>query len=358
MLNNLEKRLRWIADSTFIGLLLVIMIVRVGPSPIGKPWVGWVYDAARVFPKTTSYLSYSPLPVLIAKTIGEPRTLVWWGLFGLILILWFVAVMRRLRDLFPDHYRIVQIIFAASQVVMLETTHIGHYDNISVIAASLVFLWDSTWLIYIGALLAAGANSYMSFATGICVLVLYLGTKEKRHLKIGAIWTIVSAAMLIGLHVWLNGPASNTRENIVLHQVGSVVKGAFGVWSFIFLAVLGPLWFLYVWLIAQPEWSFGPVTKFRKLCVIKGTVIIPMLMSFFILDHTRIDVVVGGLPLFLYLLPELKLHLKRIGSLKEFKFPVLSTMLIVWIIYPAIIVDNAGVFRLPYAKFISLVSGG
>ena len=121
---------------------------------------------------------------------------------------------------------------------------------------------------------------------------------------------------------------------------------------------LVPLWFLYVWLIAQPEWSFGPVTKFRKLCVIKGTVIIPMLMSFFILDHTRIGVVVGGLPLFLYLLPELKLHLKRIGSLKEFKFPVLSTMLIVWIIYPAIIVDNAGVFRLPYAKFISLVSGG
>jgi hypothetical protein len=68
-----------------------------------------------------------------------------------------------------------------------------------------------------------------------------------------------------------------------------------------------------------------------------------------------LGVVVGCLPLFLYILPELKRAFEKLSELKEIKFPVLSGGILVWILYPAIIVDTAGVFRLPYAKFISLV---
>ena len=110
----MEKQLRHTSSSTFVGILLVIAILRVGPSPIGKPWVGWVYDAARAFPKTTSYISYSPLPVLIAKVLREPRMIIWWSLFGVLLLVWILVVMDRLKVLFPKNYRIVQIIFAAS----------------------------------------------------------------------------------------------------------------------------------------------------------------------------------------------------------------------------------------------------
>jgi hypothetical protein len=78
-------------------------------------------------------------------------------------------------------------------------------------------------------------------------------------------------------------------------------------------------------------------------------------MSFFILDHTRIGVVAGALPLFLYLLPEVKFHFARMTNLHGAKFPVMSAMLAVWLIYPAIIVDSGGVFRLPYAKFVALL---
>ena len=357
MLMRVEKWLRKTSDSSFVLLLLLIALVRVGPSPIGVPWVNSVYEAAKSFPNPINYISYSPLPTLIAKVLRQPPALVWWVLFGFILVLWFIVVMRKIKRIFPDHYRIIQVIFAASQVVLLEITHVGHYDNISVVGATVTLFWEAPIFILIGAAAAAGANPYMSFATGICVLVLYLGTKNARHLKIGLVWTLASATMLILLHALLDGPASNTRENIVLNQIGFVVEGSFGVWTFILLAILGPLLLIFCWLIVQSNSSFGKLTSVRKFFIFMGTVGIPATMAFFILDHTRIGVVVGMLPLFLYLLPEIKFSVRKFSNLHEIKPPIISFMLIYWLAYPAIIVDSGGVFRLPYAKFVSLVSG-
>lgn len=357
MLTKSEKWLRNISDRSYIVLLLLIAISRVGPSPVGAPWVGWIYDAARAFPSSANYISYSPLPVMIAKVLGQPNVVIWWMLFSALLFVWFVLVMYKLKSLFPVHYRIMQLLFAASQAVMLQATFVGHYDNFSVIAASLVFLWNSPWLIYFAAFLAAGANPYMSFATGLCVVVLYCGTKTNRHLNVGLIYSAVSLVVLIGSHFWMDAPAGGTRESIVLDQLFSVIRGSIGIWSFILLSVLGPLWFIFVWFIAQKDSSFGQVGLAQKIFIFMGVAGIPMGMSFFILDHTRLGVVVGFLPLFLYILPELKRALAKMVELTEIKFPVLSGGILVWILYPAIIIDTAGVFRLPFAKYISLMFG-
>jgi hypothetical protein len=242
--------------------------------------------------------------------------------------------------------------------MMLQTTFIGHYDNISVIAASLVLLWNSPYLIYIAALAAAGANPYMSFATGVCVLVLYLGTRNKRHLLIGSVYLVISSVMLVGLNLWLNAPADLTREGIVLGELESVIRGSLGVWSYIFLSVLGPTWIVFIYLFMRKAWSFGEIGGVQKSWVFLGVIGIPMGMSFFILDHTRLGVVVGLLPLFLFLLPEMKSFFTSIPTLRDIRFPVLSAGLLFWIMTPALIVDTAGVFRLPYAKFIELILGG
>lgn len=357
MLTKSEKWLRNISDRSYIALLLVIAVLRVGPSPVGAPWVGWVYDAARAFPSSANYISYSPLPVMIAKILGQPNVVIWWMLFSALLFVWFVLVMYKLKSLFPDHYRIVQLLFAASQIIMLQSTFIGHYDNISVIAASLVFLWSSPWLIYLAAFLAAGANPYMSFATGVCVVVLYCGTRANRHLKIGLIYSTVSLAVLVGSHFWMDAPTGGTRESIVLGELFSVIRGSIGIWSFIFLSVLGPLWFIFTWFIVQRESAFGQIGLVQKFLIFMGVAGIPMGMSFFILDRTRLGVVVGFLPLFLYILPELKRALGKLSELNAIKFPVLSGGILIWILYPAVIVDTAGVFRLPIAKYISLMFG-
>jgi hypothetical protein len=358
MLMRLENSLRNLPDRIFILLLLVIMVVRVGPHPIGEPWVNFIYEASEAFPKATTYHSYSPLPVLLAKLLGQPHVLIWWSLFAVILLIWFVAVMLRLRSLFPNHYRIAQLIFASSQVVMLQTTFIGHYDNILVIAASLVFLWNSPWLIYLAALAAAGANPYMSFATGICVLALYFGTRDRRHRLIALIYLGISSAMLIGLHFWFNSPADATREGIVLEELGTVINASLGIWSFIFLSVLGPTWIVFGYLFLKKTWAIGERSTFKKFWVLLGVVGIPMAMSFFILDRTRLGVVVGTLPLFLFLIPELKKSFTSIPDTKNIEYPVLSAGILFWIMYPALIVDSGGLFRLPYAEFINLISGG
>ena len=358
MLMRLENTLRNLPNRVFISVLLIIMIGRVGPSPIGEPWVGWIYEASEVFPKATSYVSYSPLPVLLAKILGRPQVFIWWSLFGLILLIWFVAVMTRLHSLFPNHYRIAQIIFASSQFMMLQTTFIGHYDNISVIAASLVLLWNSPYLIYIAALAAAGANPYMSFATGVCVLVLYLGTRNKRHLLIGSVYFFISSVMLVALNIWLNAPTELTREGIVLGELESAIREALGVWSFVFLSILGPTWIVFAYLFLKKTWSFGEVGGFRKSWVFLGVIGFPLGMSVFIVDHTRLGVVIGALPLFLFLLPELKSFSISIPALREIGFPVLSAGILFWIMTPALIVDTYGEFRLPYAKFVQLIAGG
>jgi hypothetical protein len=241
---------------------------------------------------------------------------------------------------------------------MLQTTFIGHYDNILVIAASLVFLWNAPWLIYLAALAAAGANPYMSFATGICVLALYFGTRNKRHRLIALVYLGISTAMLLGLHFWFNSPAEVTREGIVLEELGSVINASLGIWSFIFLSVLGPTWIVFGYLFLKKTWSIGEIGSFRKFWVFLGVVAIPAGMSFFILDRTRLGVVVGALPLFLFLIPELKKFFTSIAATKDIQYPVLSAGILFWVMYPALIVDSGGLFRLPYAEFMSLISGG
>jgi hypothetical protein len=57
--------------------------------------------------------------------------------------------------------------------------------------------------------------------------------------------------MLVVLHIWLTAPAGGTRESIVAGQINYVIKGALGVWPFIPLALLGPIWFLYIWVYSN-----------------------------------------------------------------------------------------------------------
>ena len=287
MFTRIEGLLRNITDRAFVSFLLAILVVRVGPSPIGEPWVKWVYDASEAFPKATSHISFSFLPVFLAKMFGEPPVLVWWSIFGLILILWFLAVMNRLKTLFPNHYRMAQVIFASSQVVMLQTTFIGHYDNISVIAASLVFLWNSPWLVCIAAMAAAGANPSMSFATGVCVLTLYFGTRNSYHFFAGLAYFLTSSVTLVSLHFWLNAAPGLTREGIVLGELASVAKVSLGIWSFNFLSVLGPLWLVFAFLFFKETWSISEISGLRRFWVFLGVIGIPTGMTFFNLDGSN-----------------------------------------------------------------------
>jgi hypothetical protein len=164
--------------------------------------------------------------------------------------------------------------------------------------------------------------------------------------------------MLIGLHFWFNSPADATRDGIVLEELGSVINASLGIWSFIFLGVLGPTWIVFGYLFLKKTWSIGERSTLKKFWVLLGVIAIPTGMSFFILDRTRLGVVVGALPLFLFLIPELKKSFASTPATKDIQYPVLSAGILFWIMYPALIVDSGGLFRLPYAEFMNLITGG
>jgi hypothetical protein len=198
----------------------------------------------------------------------------------------------------------------------------------------------------------------MSFATGVCVLALYCGTRDKRHRLIAFIYLGISSLLLIGLHLWFNSPADATREGIVLGELGLVINASLGIWSFIFLSVLGPTWLGFGYLFLKKTWTTGQASHLKKFWVFLGVVAIPMGMSFFILDRTRLGVVVGALPLFLFLIPEMRKFFSSIPATKDLQYPVMSAGILFWIMYPALIVDSGGLFRLPYAEFVALITGG
>ncbi len=164
--------------------------------------------------------------------------------------------------------------------------------------------------------------------------------------------------MLIGLRLWFNSPADATREGIVLEELGSVINASLGIWSFIFLSVLGPTWVVFGYLFLKKTWSTGQTSRIKKFWVFLGVVAIPMGMSFFILDRTRLGVVVGALPLFLFLIPEMRKFFASTPATKDIQYPVLSAGILFWIMHPALIVDSGGLFRLPYAEFMRLITGG
>ena len=56
-------------------------------------------------------------------------------------------------------------------------------------------------------------------------------------------------------------------------------------------------------------------------------------------------------------LADTRYELEGLGDVLNGSLPVLSVMIFAWLAYPPIIVDTYGVFRLPYAKFITLIFG-
>ena len=131
MLSRLERRLSRLTDGRFLLLCCILAVTKVGISPIGKQWVQWVFDAARSFPGATSYVSYSLVPVFIAKAFGGHSVFAWYAFWLTVLIAWNYWVFHRLRRTFEGWHRLAWLGYIASPPFTLQCTMIGHYDAIS-----------------------------------------------------------------------------------------------------------------------------------------------------------------------------------------------------------------------------------
>ena len=341
----------------FILIVLSMVIIKTGPIPIGKEWVEWLFSASNGFPVATSYLSYSLLPVFLAKVVGINSYLMWIFLHLVILFFWIYLVVKKLDTKFQNHGRILAMLFLLSPAVTISITMIGHYDVLSLIGGSMVWLSSSYKYVFMGAVIASGANPNMALAVGICLLLLSWGTRFKFYFYSGVVWVFTSISFLIFTNIFYKEPISGTRESIVISQFGMVFRGVAGEIMFVVLSVLGVLIFPLGWILGKKHFSFGTVTNSRLLSIYLGSCVIPVVMAILILDHTRIGVVVSTVPIMLLLISEGPRLTEFISTKVKAEVPLLSFILLLWFAIPPVIVDSGGVFRLPYAKLLSYFFG-
>ena len=351
MISLLENKLLSISNLKFRVLIIIFAAVRVGVSPIGKDWFGWLLDAAQSFPEATSYISYSPIPVILLKALGTSSPYVWWFLWLFVYFGWLIICLLLIDKKFRESARVLQLIFIMSQSVMINMTIIGHYDNLIFMAGTLLLFFVNNYVYFFTAFLIGGANPNIGFASGVCFMFYYFYSKKSQHLRISLTLLFVSSIYLVGTNIWFTPPKSGTRETIVLGQISEVIKGSLGVWWFIPLTVLGPLTAIYFWLIFIFANTKSKVSKIKVASLILSTFIIPTLMAFFILDHTRVGVAAGGIVSLVFIFENYATIRERVI---KYEIPILSILIIIWVLTPPVMIDSGGVFRLPYLKYIEL----
>jgi hypothetical protein len=148
------------------------------------------------------------------------------------------------------------------------------------------------------------------------------------------------------LRLFVGQPDTGDRLKIIEGQLNSVLLNSLGLAHILIFSVFSAGW-VVLYLI-----GFREISKTRNLIVISAVAVIPVTLAITILDHTRVGVAVGALPLIIflkhYLTPE---FLNQLNS-RYFK-P--ETLLFVVLFTPSIVVDVGGNLRLPYLELIKWI---
>ena len=332
-----------LSNIKFTLLLTVLIILKNGIHPIGTDWIEWVYLASANFPEATNYLSNSVLPMYISSLLEYPTHLIWWVIFTLLTVSFYIFLFIRIKVIYGLNYKIALLCFLTFPFTYTPLYYIGHYDLLTIFGAILAGLTRRKTFVILGVCFAAGANPEQALVTSLCVALLSIGTKLKWHRFVAIVWFSCSVLSLAMLRLFVGQPDTGNRIEIITGQIESVFLNSLGLIHILIFSVFGSGWIVLYLL------GFREVSKTRNFIVISAVAIIPVTFAILILDHTRVGVAVGALPLIIflkhYLTPEFfNLLNSRYLKPKHLLFLVLFT--------PSIVVDVGGNLRLPYLELI------
>lgn len=341
LLNSFEN----LSNKKFTALLLIIVLVKNGIHPIGTEWIDWVYSAGKEFPVASSYFSYSIIPISVAKILNFPSYITWWLFFGSLSLLFYIILIIRIRFLAGKNYKVWLLIFFTFPFFISPIYFLGHYDLITISGGALAALSNKKKFIFIGSLLAVGANAEQALMTSICMVIVAIGTNIKFHRVVASIWFTSSCFSYLMLRVFLGPSDDGNRIKIIFGQLFDVFLDSAGKINIIVYSVFGVGWIVLFKLFKYSRFNF------HDLITNIGFILIPVLLSIFILDRTRIGVAVGALPLIIMLR-----YLLESGFFeKSFQKGItLHTLLVFALFVPSIFVDSDGSIRLPYMEFIKI----
>ena len=341
-IEKLGRSLNRLRFPLFVGFLLLINFMKFGVSPIGSEFVGWLRTSAESFPIVDHYLISSLLPIWLMKILGYPGDYSWW-ILGLVLwMTWILITIKLLKNRYPRNFRISVALFIASAPVSTSISMVGHVDIFTLIGCSLAFLGTSKKLLWLGSIIAVGGNADHAIAIlASLVLLAISGSSSARNAL--NVWAPVSISAFVMIHLVLKPESDNNALQIVLSEISTVASTSLGSWHLIVFSTMGLLWIPWIFL-ALPNSKPGS----SRFFLIAGAAVLPFSLSFLVLDGTRVGVTIGYAALLITFVDlvsdrEISEHLNN-------RLLGISVGLIA--LFPTIVVQNSGVLRLPFRKFL------
>jgi hypothetical protein len=323
---------------------MALLLLKNGVHPIGEDWISWVYSAGRSFPEPENYLSYSLFPVLLSKIVSYPSFLLWWALFLLFTVVFYLVVFISIHKIAKADYKKWLMIFLAFPFMITPLYYMGHYDLLTIGGAIVAGLQNKKIFVFVGALLAIGANPEQAVFTSVCVATLAFGSNLPWHKYVAKVWLSLSFTVFALLRIFLGDAQDGNRAKIIFGQLKEVILNSSGQIHLIVFSVFSAGWLILGLIYSS---NSGPI---RNEFVLLGVIVIPVLLSLSILDRTRIGVAVGALPLILLLKQLMDTNSsEKISMLKIKQKHLLYGLLLT----PTVIIDTDGSLRLPYLELIN-----
>ena len=344
-LDNLVENTQKLRNRPYFLILFSLVLLKNGIHPIGIEWQNWLSDASNSFPKYSSYLSFSIIPIVLFKIMHEPSSLVWWSLhLGLSLAI-SAIYFKHLSNRFGTDFKKIAIVIFSLPLFISPYLYIGHYDLYTISAALLASATKKRSLIFLAACLATFTNVEQALVTSICLFIIFSATREKLHKTIFLIWSMTASVGFLLLTIFISGTIQDKRADTSLGLLKTALIHSFGLFHLIVFSLLGVAWF----------WVFMSFELLKNRLIFVGALFFPLILCIITVDRTRVGVAVGSLPiliLFMYIFEHTKI------LRKEFKFYFIYFAF--YLIIPSYFVtdfDSGGFLRVPYRELLTLIIG-
>jgi hypothetical protein len=328
-------------------LLFFIVMFKTGISPIGSEYVKWIRDTAKTYPEPIYHLVSSPLPILLMKVFRYPDDYIWWAIGSAIYLGWILLAVKLILKRYPNHQKEALLVFFSSVPVATAATMMGHIDVYTLIGATIAVLSNFRFRVFVGALFSIGGNSDQALATLCCLTLLALGGSRFARKYLWQ-WALVSISAYLMLHLNVSFPSTSDPKQVMLTDLQQVLPTTLGSWHLLAYSQMGLLWIPWL-LIVLPTL----ITRMQMLFTILGAIVLPLGLTMFILDGTRIGTTVGFICLLITLDEAYQNKFHQSPKIKSSHYGVLF---LIFVITPSIVVQNQGLLRLPIRKILEALN--
>lgn len=342
-LSKIGDILTKVSINKLIFVLFFVVIFKTGVSPIGSEYVMWIRETAKTYPEPIYHLVSSPLPILIMKAFGYPNDYIWWFIGILIYLAWIILTAKLLIIRYQKHRKEALLLFFSSTPVAAAATMIGHIDVFTLIGGSIAVLANFRLKVIVGALFAVGGNSDQAIASLCCLALIAIGGSSFAR-KYILQWAFISISAYLLLHLNVSFPSTSDPKQVMIFDLQYLLPTTLGSWHLLTYSQMGLLWIPWAFIVL-------PTLKQKKEIVFisLGAIALPLSLTLFILDGTRVGTTVGYLVLLITL--DEAYHKKYINY-SNLSPKIYGLFFLILVLVPSIIVQNKGLLRLPLRKIL------